>query len=127
MISQIPALMFNIFFDIIQQTDLYLLLDKFTKQIDDFDIHKIKQIRKQIKHLSKKHIILHPYLRNVLVCIDKLVCIMEQKNNQIIHLTSYNKILQKHCKQLLCEVEKLKKLKTINGFGGTTTIQVFPE
>jgi hypothetical protein len=131
-------MIFNIYCDIIKQTSIYILLDTLVKQLnaEKFDIHTIKQTRKQIKRIIKKDILLYPWLNNVIVCIDKFIRIIENKNNEICvvnnSLTIKNKELQqqrerfkKEIIKLNNEIKKLNALKTVNGF--SNTIQIYPE
>ena len=123
-------MIFNIYCDIIKQTDVYILLDTFVKQLkaNNYDIHAIKQTRKKLKRIVKKHILLYPLFSNVIVCIDTFIRIIEDKNNEIL---DQNKSFIIQRKQLLNKINKLnndiKKLTALKSiYGFDNSIQVFP-
>ncbi len=151
-------MMFNIYCDIIKQTDVYILLDTLVKQLnaDKINIHTIKTTRKQFKRIVKKDILLYPLLINVIVCIDKFINIIENKNNEIRDVNNSLAIKNKEIQQqrnnfkternnfkternnFKTEREQLKKeiiklnndIKKLNALktlhGFSNTIQVFP-
>ena len=127
----LTLMMFNIYFDIVKQTELYVLLDTFVKQLNDnnYDIHAIKQTRKKLNRIVKKHILLYPLLFNVIVCIDTFINIIENKNNEIIDqnksLIIQRKRFLKKINKLNNDIKKLTSLKSIYGYDNT--IQIFPE
>ena len=75
------------------------------------------------------------------MCINELVSIINHKQYEIIKLKTQNKALLKQNKELLSvetlknneililklHIQKLKKLKLINGFKSKYIIQLFPQ
>jgi hypothetical protein len=129
----LAIMIFNIYCDIIKQTDVYILLDTFVKQLktNNYDIRAIKQTRKKLKHIVKKHILLYPLFSNVIVCIDTFIHIIEDKNNENNEILDQNKSLIIQRKQLLNKINKLnndiKKLTALKSiYGFDNSIRVFP-
>ncbi len=114
---------------LIKETDVY----KSVKELDErmtrrYDIHTIKRFEKDIYKLANNYIILKPIMVCLLSCIDTHIQSLNKINRKTAKTMKSNKKLKRECVLLNNEIEKLRRLKTINGFvnDALTTIRVFP-
>jgi hypothetical protein len=111
---------------LIERTEMYKLFNEIDKPF--YNINEIRTIRRKLNELYNRDILLQPIIGCGLSLIDNTLNVLKTVKRKNVKLLKHNKKLKCEYKALTHEIEKLRRLKTINCFGNNSlsTIRVYP-
>ncbi len=119
----------------VNNIELNLLFEDLSKQLTPKknNLRLLKKTRNKIIKINNENTLLYPFLKNILSCFDKLICILQKTENKKkalqlknIQLTDvYNNLTNDYNNLKKTHIELIKKT-SIKNFKSNNRIRVFP-